>query len=346
MGPFPTVRRFNRFLCNRKVQLVDGLAAAETSEKWGTAFLEHPGLRSGRFSFAVLVASAGPGCGAGVGFADADQFQPEARNLGAAPASWCYSKTGKFSEGEAFQPYGQAYGTGDIITAEADMEAETLRFYLNGRPQELRRVKDLSKMTLVPAVVLGSTDGGAYTKLQIALPCVTRFDARRMNKHMLLRDEDRTAYTENRWCSVLADHPGASGAATLRFAVRLEGDGGAAIGFAEAGSFKQYAQNLGAAPNTWAISKTGKVSCGDSEGFQPFSEKFGPPDVIGAEVDLREGTVRFWRNGVLLGTAFHGLADRGLCLVPAVCLGSNNSGKLSSAQLVEFDAEWLGNAGK
>jgi cytochrome oxidase Cu insertion factor (SCO1/SenC/PrrC family) len=114
-----------------------------------------------------------------------------------------------------------------------------------------------------------------------------------MNKHMLLRDEDRTAYTENRWCSVLADHPGVSGAGVLRFAVRLEGDGGAAIGFAEASSFKQYSQNLGAAPNTWAISKTGKISCGDKDGFHPFAEKLGPPDVIGAEADLENGTSKF-----------------------------------------------------
>jgi hypothetical protein len=73
-------------------------------DKWGTVFLEHPGLRSGRFSFAVLITSAGAGCGAGVGFADADQFPPESKNLGAAPSSWCYSKTGKFSFGQTFEP--------------------------------------------------------------------------------------------------------------------------------------------------------------------------------------------------------------------------------------------------
>ena len=63
----------------------------------------------------------------------------------------------------------------------------------------------------------------------------------------------------HRWCSALADHPGVS-AGVLRFAVKLDGDGGAAVGFAEAGSFKPYAQNLGASPGTWALSKTGKVS--------------------------------------------------------------------------------------
>ena len=54
------------------------------------------------------------------------------------------------------------------------------------------------------------------------------------------------------------------------------------------------------------------------------------------------GTIRFWNNGVLLGTAFQGLGGRGLCLVPAVCLGSNTSGKPTSVELVEFNLAWLG----
>ncbi len=130
----------------------------------------------------------------------------------------------------------------------------------------------------------------------------------------------------------------------LRFAVRLEGDGGSAVGFAEASSFRPYAQNLGASPFTWAISKTGKVSCGDAQNFQPFSEKFAANDVIGAEADLNEGIIRFWKNGVLLGTAFNSIfaTDRTLTLVPAVCLGSNTGGKASSATLVDFPEAWIG----
>ena len=319
----------------------------ETSDKWGTTFVEHPGIRAGKFSFAVLIASAGAGCGAGVGFADVDAFNPEGRNLGAAPASWCYSKTGKYSAGGGFEAYGAQYKTGDVITAEVDVESETFRFYVNGKDQGPRRAEGIKNMTLVPACVLGSSDGGHYTKLTITLPAVTRFDPRRMNRHMTLREEDRMAYTDGKWCSVLVDHAGVGGAtaagACLRFAVRLDGDGGAAIGFAEASSFKSYAQNLGASPGTWAISKTGKVSCGDAEGFHPFSEKFGHGDVIGAEADMGEGIIRFWKNGNLLGTAFQGLglSDRRLTLVPAVCLGSNTGGKASSATLVEFDLTWM-----
>ena len=349
VGPYPALRRFDRWLCSKKVALLDSQTSVETRDKWGTVFGEHGGVKSGKFSFAVLVASAGQGCGAGVGFADLDSFSPETRNLGAAPNSWCYSKTGKFSAGasqgstqSSFEQYGQPFKSGDVVTAEVNMEAETMRFWLNGRDQGARRIEGLGKFTLVPAVVLGSTEGQHYTKLTLALPAVTRFDPRRSNRHMELREDDRVAYTENRWCSILADHPGVSGQGVLRFAVRLSGEGGAAIGFAEANTFKQYAQNLGAAPNTWAISKTGKISCGDTEGFHPFSDKLNPPDVIGAECDLAAGTIRFWNNGVLLGTAFQGLGGRGLCLVPAVCLGSNTSGKPTSVELVEFNLAWLG----
>lgn len=138
---------------------------------------------------------------------------------------------------------------------------------------------------------------------------------------MNLTNGDRTATTDGRWCSALADHPGvASG--LLRFAVRLEGDGGAAVGFAEATIFKPHGQNLGACPGTWALSKTGKVSQGDADSFKPFAEKLVGGDVIGCEADLTDGVVRFWKNGANLGVAFTGLAGRGYTLVPSICIGS------------------------
>ena len=34
------------------------------------------------------------------------------------------------------------------------------------------------------------------------------------------------------------------------------------------------------------------------------------------------GTIRFWRGRTHLGVAFSGLLNRGLTLVPAVCIGS------------------------
>lgn len=92
---------------------------------------------------------------------------------------------------------------------------------------------------LIPAVVLGSSDGGHLTQLQLVAPAVTRLDPRRSNKHIALSNGDRVARTDHRWSSALADHPGCSDG-VLRFAVRVEGDGGAAVGFAEATAFRPY----------------------------------------------------------------------------------------------------------
>jgi hypothetical protein len=58
-------------------------------------------------------------------------------------------------------------------------------------------------------------------------------------------------------------------------------------------------------------------------------------DVIGCEADMAEGTIRFWKNGVHLGVAFAGLENRGLTLVPAICIGSNSGGKTAEVTLVD-----------
>jgi len=351
LGARPMLRRFNRYACSSKLTLRNLYQTVETSDKWGTVLLEHEGIRyPQRYSFGITISSAAASCGAGVGFAEAT-FDPERRNLGAYEGSWCFSKTGKMSCGKDFKAYGNAFKTNDVITAEVDMEQQVMRFFINGKPQGDRKVDGIRHLTLVPAVVLGSNLGGNFTQLTIGLPAVSRFDKRRSHKSMEVRDDDKTAFSAARWCSVLADHPGVTAGNVLRFAVKLEGEGGAAIGFAEASQFRPYAQNLGASPSTWAISKTGKVSQGDEEAFRPFSEKFQGNDTIGAEADLREGIIRFWKNGTILGTAFFNLLqDRGggggakrqpLTLVPAVCLGSNSGGKSSSATLVEFQEAWL-----
>lgn len=96
-------------------------------------------------------------------------------------------------------------------------------------------------------------------------------------------------------------------------------------------------QNLGASPGTWALSKTGKKSAGDSEGFTPYCEKLSSGDTIGCEADMTEGVIRFWKNGQHLGAAFTGLNNRGLTLVPAICIGSNNGSKMASVKIMEFE---------
>jgi hypothetical protein len=250
----------------------------------------------GKYSFAVHVTHAGQGCGAGVGFADRNTFRPQTRNLGAAEGSWCFSKTGKKSNGSGqFEPYATGYRTGDVVTAEVDMDAAPpyIKFYVNGVDKGVAftgpfSVAGSDPPVLVPAVVLGSTEGGNLTQLTAAMPAVTRFDSRRCHKNVTLQQHDRTATTDSRWGSVLADHVGVS-SGVLRFAVKLAGDGGVAIGFADAGTFRAFTQNLGASPGTWALSKTGKVSCGDEEAFKPFVDKLVPEDVVGCEADMTEG---------------------------------------------------------
>jgi serine/threonine protein kinase len=237
------VRKFDKFACSSKIKLLDGCSKCETSDKWGTVFLDHPGISSsGKLAFAVQILSAGQGCGAGIGFADLRIFKPQTRNLGASEHSWCYSKTGKRSSGSGgFEQYATQFKTGDIVTAEVDLDEDCMRFYLNGHDQGIAFAGGFRERTVVPAVVLGSSEGGNYTQLQVAPPAVTRLDPRRSNKHMTLSAGNRTATTDERWCSALADHPGVT-TGIVRFAVRLEGDGGAAVGFVDSKVFKAYMQ--------------------------------------------------------------------------------------------------------
>ena len=85
-----------------------------------------------------------------MGFAAAG-FDPEKRDLGAYEGSWCFSKTGKMSDGKDFKAYGNSFKTGDVVTAEVDMEQEVMRFFINGKPQGDRSVKGIRSQTLVPA---------------------------------------------------------------------------------------------------------------------------------------------------------------------------------------------------
>jgi hypothetical protein len=88
LAPPNHASRFDRFNRSTKVTLSEGNAKCETRDKWGSIFLDHPGVSAGKMSFAVTITSAGQGCGAGIGFADPRSFRPQTRNLGAAEASW------------------------------------------------------------------------------------------------------------------------------------------------------------------------------------------------------------------------------------------------------------------
>lgn len=95
---------------------------------------------------------------------------------------------------------------------------------------------------LVPAAVLGSSDGGHYTQLEVATPAVIRLDPRRANKLIEFTNGNKTASTDGRWSSALADNLGVRQGSVLRFAVKLEGEGGAAVGFVDSCTFKPALQ--------------------------------------------------------------------------------------------------------
>ena len=70
-------------------------------------------------------------------------------------------------------------------------------------------------------------------------------------------------------------------------------------------------QVLGPVDGSWAYSKTGKIAGGRGRGtdsedrsWAEFGEPFGVGDVITAELEPREGRIRFFKNATHQGTAF------------------------------------------
>lgn len=98
------------------------------------------------------------------------------------------------------------------------------------------------------------------------------------------------------------------------------GDGGFAIGVVDAAEFDVRSQNIGATPNTWCLSRTGKVS--DGTGFVHYTGRLEVGDTVGVHVDLKRHTIRFFVNGEDRGIAFSNKPLKGRTLVPAVCAGS------------------------
>jgi hypothetical protein len=368
--------------------LAESRSAIESNEKWRTLLVDAAIVRGRRFSFGVLIESAAAGAGAAIGFVDADKFDCERQNLGAAN-SWCFSKTGKYCPGTGvFEDFTQPFRAGDVITAEVDgcvdgvlvadsdppqvvagtaagaagaataTTASTatgtclnvLRFYVNGKCAGERKVDGIGSKSLLPAVALGTAAGGPMVRLRIVAPAVTRWNVCHTHRFMSFMDANKTAFTDKSWCTVLADHPGARDGdlVPVRFAVKIDGTGSAAVGIAVA-NFRPLEANLGVSRGSWILSKTGTIACGDNAaaGYQPFCSKLNAGDVIGVEVDLttsasnENGRIRFWKNGQCMGTAYTNLRGRNLNLVPAVCLGTADGGKRSSATLVDWQDAWL-----
>ena len=329
------VARFDPLRCKATTQITGQGREASTAQKWGTVFVAGNPVLSGTYSVGVEITSAEQGCGAAVGVADALGFKPTTANLGASDNSWAYSKTGKASSGRRFERYGEPFGNGDIVTVDIDMTLERIEFYLNGVSQGVLHSGHLASRALVPAVCIGNTEGGLYTSVRLVPPAVIRFDPGRKSSQISLANHGRTAETSQKWASVFALHPGQM-SGVLRFAMELQGSGGIAVGIADANHFKPQYQNVGAAEHSWALSKSGKISCG--EGWQAYSSKLDPGDIVGVEMNFEEGTLTFYRNGKSLGVAFRNLDGRGYLMMPAVCLGSNYGERESSATFVPLKA--------
>ncbi len=325
------VPTFDPLRCKPTTNISERGRMADTTGKWGTVFVAGNPIQSGTYTVGVQIVSAEQGCGAAVGAADVLGFKPTTANLGASENSWAYSKTGKASCGRRFAAYGTPFGNDDVITVDIDMDEQTIEFYLNGASQGVLQKGGLTNRALVPAVCIGNTEGGLYTAVRAVPPAVIRFDPGRRSNSISLKDNNRTAETLSKWSSVFALHPGQM-SGVLRFAVEVKGSGGAAVGVADANHFKPQYQNVGAADHSWALSKSGKVSCG--EGWQTYAGKLESGDVVGVELDFNAGTLSFYKNGENLGVAFSNLDGRGYLMMPAICLGSNYGERESSAQLL------------
>lgn len=196
---------------------------AETMGEWTSALAMHPGVREGYLTFAVRVDSAESQCGAAIGIADAVRFEPKRANLGATAFSWAYSKTGKSGDGTgSFKPYGPKFGSGDIITVDCDVTRGTLQFFLNGECLGLAPVTEsIRGRRIVPGVCIGSNHAGRYSAVSLCPPSVVRWDARLCNRHIQLDGNHGAsrAYTDYKWCTVLADHPGVRDGQRMAFAV-------------------------------------------------------------------------------------------------------------------------------
>jgi len=325
------VPTFDALRCKPTTNISERGRMADTTGKWGTVFVAGNPIQSGTYTVGVQIVSAEQGCGAAVGVADVLGFKPTTANLGASENSWAYSKTGKASCGRRFVTYGTPFANDDIVTVDIDMDEQTIEFYLNGASQGVLQKNGLERRALVPAVCIGNTEGGLYTAVRAVPPAVIRFDPGRRSNSISLKYNNREAETLSKWSSVFALHPGQM-SGVLRFAVEVKGSGGAAVGVADANHFKPQYQNVGAADHSWALSKSGKVSCG--EGWQTYAGKLESGDVVGVELDFNAGTLTFYKNGENLGVAFSNLDGRGYLMLPAICLGSNYGERESSATLL------------
>jgi hypothetical protein len=291
--------------------------------------------------YAVKVEEAGPGAGVAVGVAEPIRFRPSRHNVGAAEASWAYSKTGKRGDGvSGFTAYGDPFKTGDIITVDLDFEKDTLRFLLNGIDQGIAFSQTFLGRTIIPAICIGSTEGGPTSTLTLVPPHVSMFDPLHANRRVSFDPHLRVVENGNKWGTAAVAHPGmCSGELITSFRIdACESGGGFTVGVIDPALFPTRMANMGVAPGSWCFSRSGNRSAGTS--FEPFGTRMSEGDVVSMRIgiNVEDGTaaIEFAVNGVSQGVAFteeDGLAGR--TLVPAVCLGSDEGGRRVAISVYE-----------
>jgi hypothetical protein len=234
--------------------------------------------------------------------------------LGVYPHSWCLSRSGKISCGQGFVEFGQDVRVGDTVTVEIDMDRDSLRFWNNGVCLGVAWFGVFSGRFIVPAVALGSAEGGAPVRLRVACPCVAQLDVLRSQTRLKVHGWDAVIRCDSKWATGVMAHPGVWEGEILRFACKvrcrgvwfflsarqsaqfgrvvrcvatqlMEGDGGFAIGVVNTAVFDALTQTLGAADGSWCLSRTGKK--GENKTFIEFTDRLVPGDVVGVEVDMR-----------------------------------------------------------
>ena len=137
-----------------------------SSITWGTAVVRQSPVRYGRhiwrFRVDALVPPNRGGMAIGV---VAAPFDTSSGILGAHLHSWGYSgRTGDKGNGSGFVKYGERYGNGDIIGVDLDLDAGTLSFSKNGKPQGVAFDTGLRGQAFLAGVCIGGVqkEGGAH----------------------------------------------------------------------------------------------------------------------------------------------------------------------------------------
>lgn len=310
---------------NSNVAVLEGGVVARGSA-WGSVLLRYPSLQpdTGLHIFKFLVRHKAVTGGVCVGVCD-KMFDVKTKNVGASLLSWGYSSSGKKSDGNPdFMQYGDRFRDGDVIGMEVDTSEGTVRFTRNGADQGVAFSSGLRGHTLRPVACVGGAEEGDAHEIE-SLEVVRIFDPTQAAQAISVTNHGATVTSGSGWGSCFVRHSGIRrGKHTWSIRVdTLAPRGGVCVGLAEA-SFNIRAANIGASPASWAYSNNGKKGLG-SASWQLYGKPFRSGDVIGVEVDLDEGTLRFAKNGEDQGIAFSGLRA-GVSYVPAVCAGGAPEG--------------------